>query len=367
MNKKTRLLVLLMVLALALATFSGCQQPATEEQPAEAPADDTAEAPADDTAEAPADEPADEPAEEVPFVGIAIQGNTSSFWQYVIAGMGKYDAEHPGACKAKVVFANDDQQTQISQVETLIQQGIDVLILNFVDPEACKPALDACEEADIPILICTDDLGADYQKYRIAFVGSNHVAAGEQQIERVVTTCGEDAKIGILLAPIGHSAQIGRSEGYANGLAKYPNIEVVAEDTAGWSSDEALALVNNWLAAGKEFDYLVCQSDAKMLGVIQALDENGLTGQILTSGIDGTVDALAAVQAGTADMSLYHPGEDHGYRILELAIKAANDEAVEEYNYSPYAEATADTIDDIMTLQDARVELVNEYFNTFGQ
>jgi inositol transport system substrate-binding protein len=303
----------------------------------------------------------------VPFIGIAIQGNTSSFWQYVIAGMGKYDAEHPGACKAKVVFANDDQQTQITQVETLIQQGIDVLILNFVDPEACKPVLDACKEANVPILICTDDLGKDYQPYRLAFVGSNHVSAGEQQIERVVKVCGDKAKIGIIDAPIGHAAQIGRAQGYQNMLDKYPNIEVVARDSADWSSDKALALVNNWLSAGKKFDYIVCQSDAKMMGVIKAFDENGVKGKMLTSGIDGTVDALAAVTAGTADLSLYHPGEDHGYKILELAIKVASGEKVEEFNFSPYAEATADTIKDIMKLQDARVELVNKYFNTFGQ
>ncbi len=357
MSTKAKWVVALLVVMLGLMPlFSGCQQ-------AEPAATETTEA---TTEEAPA-AVEEAPAEEVPFIGIAIQGNTSSFWQYVIAGMGKYDAEHPGACKAKVVFANDDQQTQISQVETLIQEGIDVLILNFVDPQACKPALDACKDAGVPILICTDDLGSDYQPYRLAFVGSNHIAAGEQQIERIVTTCGENAKIGILRAPIGHSAEIGRSQGYANGLAKYPGIEIVADDTAGWSSDTALEIVNNWLAAGKEFDYIVCQSDAKMMGVIRALDENGMTGQILTSGIDGTVDALAAVQAGTADMSLYHPGEDHGYKILELAINVANGETVEEYNYSPYAEATADTIADIMNLQDARVELVSMYFNVFGQ
>lgn len=358
MSKKAKWLWLLLVVLFGLTPmFVGCQPaaPAATEEPA-APAAEPA------TAEA-----TEAPAAEVPFIGIAIQGNTSSFWQYVIAGMGKYDAEHPGACKAKVVFANDDQQTQISQVETLIQEGIDVLILNFVDPEACKPELDACKDAGVPILICTDDLGPDYQSYRLAFVGSNHVAAGEQQIERVVTTCGENAKIGILRAPIGHSAEIGRSKGYADALAKHPGITIVADDTAGWSSDTALEITNNWLAAGKEFDYIVCQSDAKMMGVIKALDENGMTGKILTSGIDGTVDALAAVQAGTADMSLYHPGEDHGYKILELAIKVANGETVEEFNFSPYAEATADTIADIMKLQDARVELVNLYFNKFGQ
>lgn len=358
MSMKAKWVVLLLVVLMGLTPIFGCQQ-AT---PAATTTTEATEAPAAAAAtEAPA------PAEEVPFIGIAIQGNTSSFWQYVIAGMGKYDAEHAGACKAKVVFANDDQQTQISQVETLIQEGIDVLILNFVDPQACKPVLDACKDAGVPILICTDDLGPDYQPMRLAFVGSNHVFAGEQQIERVVTTCGEDAKIGILRAPIGHSAEIGRSQGYANALAKHPGIEIVADDTAGWSSDTALEIVNNWLAAGKEFDYIVCQSDAKMMGVIKALDENGLTGKVLTSGIDGTVDALAAVQAGTADMSLYHPGEDHGYKILELAIKVANGETVEEFNFSPYAEATADTIADIMKLQDARVELVNMYFNTFGQ
>lgn len=358
MNRKARFLVVLLV-AVMVFSLIGCQPSA----PAEPETDPSGPS---EPSEPQKPQEVEEP-DDVPFIGIAIQGNTSSFWQYVIGGMGKYDAEHPGECKAKVVFANDDQQTQISQVETLIQQGIDVLILNFVDPEACKPALEACKDANVPILICTDDLNPDFFHYRQVFVGSNHIAAGEQQIERVVATCGENAKLGIVIAPIGHSAQIGRSQGYANGLEKYPNIEVVAEDTAGWSSDEALALVNNWLAAGKEFDYIICQSDAKMMGVIKAIEENGMEGKILTSGIDGTVDALDAVKAGKADMTLYHPGEEHGYKILELAIKVAKGESVDEYHYSPYKEATGDTIDEIMEFQDARVELVNLYFNKFGQ
>ena len=187
----------------------------------------------------------------------------------------------------------------------------------------------------------------------------------EMQIERVVETCGEDAKIAILIAPPGHSAQIGRSQGYANGLEKYPNIEVVVQDTANWSADEALQVVGNWLADGKEFDYIVCQSDVKMLGAIQAIEEAGMTGKILTSGIDGIDDALAAVKNGTADMTLFHHGEIHGYEILKIAIQVANGEDVDEFVFYPYGEATSDTIDEYLKVAADRKQLVEDYFDIF--
>ena len=167
MKKRVRPLVILLVLLLTSVLFlSGCQKTEVAEPAGDQPAEEAAAA-----------EPAEEAAEKVK-VGVSIQGNQSTFWQFVVAGMGKYYSENPDLADVDLVFADDDAVKQITQVETLIQEGIDVLIFNPVDPVASRPALEACETAGVPVLVCTDDILPEDQYLRKVFVGSNHVAAG---------------------------------------------------------------------------------------------------------------------------------------------------------------------------------------------
>ena len=58
---------------------------------------------------------------------------------------------------------------------------------------------------------------------------------------------GGEGQIFVVQGLLGNTASNARYEGLQRALEEYPNIEVVADDTANWNTDEALALVETWL------------------------------------------------------------------------------------------------------------------------
>ena len=81
-------------------------------------------------------------------------------------------------------------------------------------------------------------------------------------------------------------------------LAKYPDIKVLAKDTANWKRDEAVNKMKNWISGfGPQINGVVAQNDDMGLGALQALKEAGRT-DVPIVGIDGIEDGLNAVKSG---------------------------------------------------------------------
>ncbi|MGB6050603.1 MAG: sugar ABC transporter xylitol/L-sorbitol-binding protein XypA, partial [Rhodococcus sp. (in: high G+C Gram-positive bacteria)] len=81
-------------------------------------------------------------------------------------------------------------------------------------------------------------------------------------------------------------------------LANYPEINVLAKDTANWKRTEAVNKTKNWLSSfGDQIDGVVAQNDDMGLGALQALKEAGRT-DVPIVGIDGIEDGLNAVKSG---------------------------------------------------------------------
>ena len=100
----------------------------------------------------------------------------------------------------------------------------------------------------------------------------------------------------ILQGPLGGSGEINRGKGIDQVLAKYPDIKVLAKDTANWKRDEAVNKMKNWLSAFDQIDGVVSQNDDMGLGALQALKEANKSVPIV--GIDGIEDGLNAVKSG---------------------------------------------------------------------
>jgi ribose transport system substrate-binding protein len=81
-------------------------------------------------------------------------------------------------------------------------------------------------------------------------------------------------------------------------LAKYPDIKVLAKDTANWKRDEAVNKMKNWISSfGPQINGVVAQNDDMGLGALQALKEANRT-DVPIVGIDGIEDGLNAVKSG---------------------------------------------------------------------
>ena len=96
-----------------------------------------------------------------------------------------------------------DQAKQIAGVEDMVTQGIDVLLLNPVDTKGVRPALDACQEAGVPIVNFDADV---YDSDMVeSILVSNNYKAGQVVGERVAQDFPDGCTIAIFDSPTAKS------------------------------------------------------------------------------------------------------------------------------------------------------------------
>jgi ribose transport system substrate-binding protein len=180
--------------------------------------------------------------------------------------------------------ANNDVSTQASQVDSLINQGVAAIIVVPVQADSLAPQVASAKAKNIP------DLAGNVQP--------DDVAAGAQEMQMMADKLGGRGNIVVLQGPLGGSGEINRGKGIDQVLAKYPDIKVLAKDTANWKRDEAVNKMKNWISSfGPQINGVVAQNDDMGLGALQALKEANRT-DVPIVGIDGIEDGLNAVKSG---------------------------------------------------------------------
>jgi len=255
-----------------------------------------------------------------------------------IANAAQAKAEELGA--ELVVYDGDyDPATQISQVETMISDGVDGIILNPQDADACSPCVDKAVEANIPVVGVNTRVNNDKLT---SYVGSIDVTAGEMEMQKIADLIGGQGKIVIIEGPMGQSAQIERRQGIQNILDKYENIEVLAEKTANWSRSEGMTVMENWLQAFEDIDAVVAENDEMALGAREAIKASGK--EIPAIGVDGITDALKAVEKGDLLASIFQDGAGQGSKAVEVVIQAIKGESVEKDYWIDFEEVNKDNV-----------------------
>ena len=243
-------------------------------------------------------------------------------------------AEENGV-KYKSYDGNNDAATQLSQVETMIADGVDAIILNPQDADACSACVDAADEAGIPIIGVNTMVNNDKLT---AYVGSQDVSAGEDIMK-------DAFNIVVIEGPMGQSAQLQRMEGIENVLKDYPDIQILAKNTANWSRSEAMTLMETWITTyGDDIDAVVSENDEMALGAREAIEAQNM--DIPCIGIDGITDAVAAVESGKMIASDFQNAEGQITGALETAVKCVNNEDYEKELWIPFEMITPDNYKD---------------------
>lgn len=255
-----------------------------------------------------------------------------------LSNAAKKEAEKLGA-EIKIYDGNYDPNTQINQVETMISDGVDAIILNPQDAKACAVAVDKAAAAGIPVIGVNTRVDSDKLT---SYVGSKDEYAGELEMQAIADKISGKGSIVILDGPLGQSAQLERTKGINNILAKYPDIKVLAEKTANWSRSEAMTVMENWMQAFDKIDAVVGENDEMALGAKQAMDAKKL--DIPVIGIDGITDALNAVENGKMIATIFQDGAGQGSKAVEIAVSAAKKETVDKEYWIDFEMVTKDKV-----------------------
>jgi ribose transport system substrate-binding protein/inositol transport system substrate-binding protein len=263
-----------------------------------------------------------------PVFMLCISHMTNAFTTTVANSMGA--AAQSAGAELIINEGGNDISRQISQIESGVNQKVNAIIIEPVSVNGVIPAVEAARRAGIPVIIFNQRI-SDPSK-ATTFVGVSNDTLGALEMRRAVQDLGGKGNVALLLGPMGSDGQLGRSKGYAGVIAQNPNVKVVFEETANWTTEEALKLVENWLQTGTKIDAIVCQNDGMALGAVKAVEDKGLSGQIKVYGLDAVPDALKAVKEGRLEVSVSQATERQSQMAIDIAMKLYRGETVPAEN-----------------------------------
>ncbi|MBC2580785.1 sugar ABC transporter substrate-binding protein [Clostridium sp. DJ247] len=278
-------------------------------------------------------------------IGVAISSIDDKWLSYLVDSMKKY-ADTQKDVEVIYVDGKNDSNKQLSQIENFITQGVDAIIVNPVDTDTSKPLTDKAKQAKVPIisvnnpLANTDDVAAH--------VSTDPLEAGKLEMEYLAKKANFKGNVAIMTGTIGQEAVRLRTQGFRDVIAKYPNMKIVAEQTAEWTRAKGMTLMENWLQSGKQIDIVAANNDEMAIGALKAIEAAGKLDKILVGGIDGTPDALDYVKAGKLNVTIYTSPIDQGKAAVETAIKVAKGEKVEKKIMIPLELVDLEDVDKYM-------------------
>ncbi len=263
---------------------------------------------------------------------VIVKNSTAPFWISVMDGA-KAAGEELGytvTCKTPVDTAEGSgNEQQANLCEEAIVSGVSCVVLAPVDSEAVVPATKKINEAGIPIVNLNTKI-ADETQYK-TFCGLENINQGYNTAKAMFELMNGEGKIFIIEGSTGAQTSIDRVKGFEKALAEYPNIEVVAQQSANYSRADALNVVQNLLQAHPEVNAVLCCNDEMALGTAEAIDAAGLTGTIMVSGQDANDDAVAALKEGKITVTSFGNPYMQGYTAVQAAVDILEGKDVDSF------------------------------------
>lgn len=241
-------------------------------------------------------------------------------------------AEEVGVGELIVTNANNELPKQISDIQDMLNQGVEFLIVAPVNSDGLDPALDAAKEAGVPVLTIdrkvTNEPCSDY----IAFLGSDFYDQGQRAADAMNEVTGGEGKVAILLGASGNNVTDNRNAGFKDKVeSDYPGLEIVAEQTGNFARDEGQSVTEQLLQSNPDITAIYAHNDEMGLGAVTAVKAAGLLPgeDIKIVSIDGTRNAVQGIVDGEIN-AVIESNPRFGPLAFETAQKFYDGEAIPE-------------------------------------
>jgi ribose transport system substrate-binding protein len=193
---------------------------------------------------------------------------------------------------------------QVSDVDSMIAQGIDVLFLPPREEKPLLPAVMKAQAAGIPTFLVDRSVDPNVAKageHYIAFLGSDFVDQGRRVAEWTIENFKGDKGIIVELeGTTGSSPANDRKKGFDEAIAADDRFEIVASQSGDFARDQGRQVMETLLQSHPDANIVYAHNDEMAIGAIQALELAGRKPgeDVLVVSIDGTRDALQAITDG---------------------------------------------------------------------
>ena len=236
-------------------------------------------------------------------IGVSMALFDDAWLTYVREEIVKWGTAHQDV-ELTIVDAKNDPAIQTGQVENFLAQKMDAIVIMPPDASAVEPITRMVTAAKVPLVYLNRQV--ENLPPGVIYVGSRSIDAGVFEMTELGRLMGGKGNIVIMMGELAHEASRNRTAGIKQVIAgKYPDIKILAEQTANWKRDEGKTLMENWLASGMEIAGVASTNDEMALGALLAIKAAGKLGRIRVCGVDGSDDALASMDRGELDCTVF--------------------------------------------------------------
>ena len=253
----------------------------------------------------------------------------------------------------QVEDSQDDVGKQLDQINNFVASGVDAIIVNPVDTSATQAMTNAAESAGVPLVFVNrQPINVDTLPDNQAFVASDERESGTLEtieICDILAAAGKDpANVYIMMGQLSNQAAQQRTADIHDVIKAGKcavELNIIDQQTANWSRDEAQDLMTNWLSTGEPFDAVISNNDEMAIGAIQAMKASGISmDDVVVGGIDATRDALLAMAGGELDVTVFQDAAGQGVGAVDAALALARGEEVDQKVYVPFQLVTPENM-----------------------
>lgn len=273
------------------------------------------------------------------------QGTMNHPWRIAMVEVNeKYATEHYPDLDIIVTDGNNDAAKQVADVESLLTQGIKVLVISPLTEQALTPVVKDAMAQGIPVLTLDRKVNTEVNCH----LGGLNLPLGEGAGKFLINALPNGGNIIELQGTAGASATNDRHKGFENAISGISAFKVVANQNCDYTRDKAVKFMEDMLQRFKpgEIQAVYAHNNEMALGAIQVMEAAGRLEGVKVIGMDGQNTAFQAIKDGKMSACFIYPFcAPEG---IQTAYKMAKGEAVDKEITLPTVQVSSDNVDQFL-------------------
>ena len=238
-----------------------------------------------------------------------------------------------------------DAGRQIEQIEEMLEMGIDALVVTPVDSDKLTEVLKEARAQGVHIIVLDTDVSGE--GLADCTITSDNYGAGHLVGEYFLTQY-DSARIVVMTHETTESGRQ-RVQGFLDAVLEKEGTEIAQRIECEGQVEIAMPAMQEAVSSGLEFDAVFCLNDLASVGVVAALEENGLLEETGVYGVDGSPDSKALIAEGMMQATAAQFPTRIGSRAADVLYDLLAGETVEKHILIPVELVTRDNVDEFGT------------------
>ncbi|MGM0932849.1 MAG: substrate-binding domain-containing protein [Bacteroidota bacterium] len=260
---------------------------------------------------------------------------------------------HPGL-HLEIKDAQNDVQRQIEQIESFIEQGVDVLIVSPIQSQPITPVIEKAMNTGIPTIVIDRKIeGSNYTSY----IGADNVEIGKNAANFILSHSNGEIEVVEITGLKGSSPAYERSEGFASVIQNANEVKLASQIRGDWEKTSVKKQLENILDSIKTPDFIFAHNDRMALGAWEVARSRNLEDDIKIIGVDGLFGPSGGIQLvkeGLLTATILYP--TGGGEAIKLADRILSGENVPKNN-----------ILSTVIIDSVNVDIMQNQFNRINQ